>query len=84
MLQLQLNKAIQGYTYVDFETTVRGVGLKPGDIITITYAKEGLTRQPFRVVKLVPGKNYETVTVTAQWHDDAWYTDVGGAPGEAA
>ena len=81
MLQLQLNKAIQGYTYVDFETTVRGVGLKPGDIITITYAKEGLTRQPFRVVKLVPGKNYETVTVTAQWHDDAWYTDVGGAAG---
>lgn len=81
MLQLQLNKAIQGYTYVDFETTVRGVGMKPGDIVTITYAKEGLVRQPFRVVKLSPGKNYETVMVTAQWHDDAWYTDVGGAAG---
>jgi hypothetical protein len=55
--------------------------LKPGDIITITYAKEGLERQPFRVVKLVPGRNYETVQITAQWHDDAWYTDSNGAVG---
>ena len=81
MLQLQLNKAMQGYTYVDFETTIRGVGLKPGDIVTVTYEKEGLERQPFRVVKLAPGKNYETVLVTAQWHNDAWYTDAGGAVG---
>jgi hypothetical protein len=81
MLQLQLNKAIQGYTYVDLETTIRGVGLTPGDIITVTYEKEGLERQPFRVVKLAPGRNYETVVVTAQWHDDAWYTDAGGAGG---
>ena len=81
MLQLQLNRSIQGYTYVDLETTIRGVGLKPGDIITVTYAKEGLERQPFRVVKLVPGRNYETVVITAQWHDDAWYTDAGGAGG---
>ena len=81
MLQLQLNKAIEGYTFVDFETTIRGVGLKPGDIITITYVKEGLERQPFRVAKLAPGKNYETVQVTAQWHDDAWYTDAGGSAG---
>ncbi len=81
MLRLQLNKAIQGYTYVDLETTIRGVGLKPGDIITITYEKEGLERQPFRVVKLAPAKNYETVVVTAQWHDDAWYGGAGGAGG---
>ena len=30
--------------------------------------------QPLRVVKLAPGRNFETVQVTAQWHDDAWYT----------
>lgn len=74
MLRLQLNKTIRGYTFIDFETSVRGVGLSPGDLITITYLKEGLIRKPFRVVKLAPGKDYETVAVTAQWHDDSWYT----------
>lgn len=78
MLQLQLNKTIDGYTFIDFETTVRGVGIAPGDLITITYLKEGLERQPFRVVRLAPGQNYQTLQVTAQWHDDTWYT-TGGA-----
>ena len=36
---------------MEFETTVKGIGLAPGDLITITYLKEGLERQPFRVVK---------------------------------
>ena len=56
MLQLQLNKTIAGYTFVDFETTVKGIGIAPGDLITITYLKEGLERQPFRVVKMAPGQ----------------------------
>ncbi|MEQ1947935.1 MAG: phage tail protein [Bryobacteraceae bacterium] len=78
MLRLQLNRTLAGYTFIEFDTTVRGVGLAPGDLITVTYQKEGLVRQPFRVVKLAPGVNHETVTITAQWHDDAWYT-TGGA-----
>lgn len=78
MLRLQLDKTVGGYTFIDFQTTVRGVGLSPGDLITVTYLKEGLIRQPFRVVKLAPGENYQTVAVTAQWHDDTWYT-TGGA-----
>lgn len=78
MLQLQLAKTIDGNTFIDFETTVRGAGLAPGDLITVTYLKEGLERQPFRVVRLAPGQNYRTVQITAQWHDDAWYTP-GGA-----
>jgi hypothetical protein len=77
---LQLNKTIDGYTFIDFETTVKGIGIAPGDLITITYLKEGLERQPFRVVKLAPGQDYQTLQVTAQWHDDAWYTS-GGAAG---
>ncbi len=27
-----------------------------------------------RVVQLAPGRNFESVQVTAQWHDDEWYT----------
>jgi hypothetical protein len=80
VLQLQLNKTIDGYTFIDFETTVKGIGISPGDLITITYLKEGLERQPFRVVKLAPGTDYQTLEITAQWHDDGWYTS-GGAAG---
>jgi hypothetical protein len=78
MLQLQLNKTIAGYTLVEFSTTVKGIGIAPGDLITVTYLKEGLTRQPFRVVKIAPGQDYQTVQITAQWHEDDWYT-TGGA-----
>ena len=78
MLDLQLAKSTVGSTFVEFETTVRGVGLTPGDLITVTYLKEGLQRQPFRVMRLTPAQNYQTVLVTAQWHDDDWYTS-GGA-----
>ncbi len=83
VLQLQLNKAIDGYTLIDFETTMKGIGLSPGDLITVTYLKEGLERQPFRVTQLSPGQNFQTLQVTAQWHDDAWYT-TGGALGTGA
>ncbi len=79
VLSLQLNKSIEGYTIVDFETTVKGIGLAPGDLIAITYLKEGFERQPFRVTRLAPGTNYQTVAVRAQWHDDAWYTTGGAA-----
>jgi len=78
MLDLQLAKSTVGSTLVEFETTVRGAGLVPGDLITVTYLKEGLQRQPFRILRLAPGANYQTVLITAQWHDDAWYTS-GGA-----
>lgn len=78
MLDLHLAKSVWGNTFVELETTVRGIGLAPGDLIAVTYLKEGLQRQPFRVVRLAPGPNYETVLITAQWHDDAWYT-AGGA-----
>jgi hypothetical protein len=78
VLDLQLAKSTVGSTLVEFETTVRGAGIVPGDLITVTYLKEGLERQPFRVMRLVPGLNYQTVVVTAQWHEDDWYTS-GGA-----
>ena len=56
MLDLQLAKSTVGSTIVEFETTVRGSGLVPGDLITVTYLKEGLQRQPFRVTRLAPGR----------------------------
>lgn len=76
IMRLQLDKSIRGNLYVDFETSVRGLGIAPGDVITMTYLKEGLARQLFRVVRVSPGSNYRTVQITAQWHDDAWYSSV--------
>lgn len=78
ILDLQLAKSTVGNSFIEFETTVRGVGIAPGDLITVTYLKEGLQRQPFRVARLSASQNYQTVVVTAQWHDDAWYA-TGGA-----
>jgi hypothetical protein len=76
VLRLQLDKSIRGNTYVEFETGVRGIGLKPGDLITITYVKEGFQRQAFRVIRMAPGLNYRSILLTAQIHNDEWY--VGG------
>ena len=80
MASLQLNKSVYGNMYVDFETSVKAVDLRPGDIIAITYAKEGWTRQPFRITRIAPGSNYRTAAITAQIHDDAWY-QAGGQGG---
>jgi len=81
LLQFNLNKTIQGNTYLEFETSVKGFGIRPGDLITVTYAKEGFSQQPFRVTKISPATNYRTCTITAQIHDDAWYADSNGQSG---
>jgi len=82
IIRRQLDKDIRGNLYVEFETSVRGLGLRPGDLITLTYAKEGLSRQPFRILKVAVGTNYRTLAVTCQKHDDAWYQDRGFAGDE--
>lgn len=78
ILQFNLDKSVRGNVYVDFQTSVKGFGIRPGDVITITYEKEGFTRQPFRVLKISPATNYRTATITAQIHDDSWYADSNG------
>ncbi len=77
ILRRQLNKSVRGNFYVEFGTSVRGFGLVPGDLITLTYEKEGLQREPFRVVRVAPSTNYRTVVITAQYHDDDWYSASG-------
>ncbi len=78
ILQLSLNKSMRGNTYVEFQTSVKAVGIRLGDLITLTYLKEGFNRQPFRVLKIAPGTNHRVTTITAQIHDDGWYADTNG------
>ena len=75
-LQFLLSKSVDGNVQVEFQTSVKALGLTPGDIIALTYLREGFERQPFRVIKIAPGQNFRTATITAQIHDDSWYSDV--------
>ncbi|MCC6389517.1 MAG: hypothetical protein IT167_02855 [Bryobacterales bacterium] len=78
ILTTHLKKSVEGNRYVQFETSVRGIGLSPGDIITITYAREQMDRAPFRVLTIAPALDCSSLRVTAQLHSDEWY--VTGMP----
>jgi len=84
ILQTNLDKSVRGNTYIEFQTSVKSFGVRPGDIVAVTYLKEGFTRQPFRILKIAPGINHRVTTITAQIHDDAWYADSNGQPTSAA
>ena len=75
ILSRQIGKATKGNRFIEFGTSFRALKVRPGDIIALTYLKEGLTRTPFRVVKLAPSINYRNVAILAQLHDDSWYSD---------
>lgn len=83
VLLRQLDKLTDGNLFAQFQTSFRALKIRPGDLITLTYLKEGFTRAIFRVTKLSPSMNYQTVVITAQVHDDDWYSDnpavLGGA-----
>ena len=75
MVLLALNRSVTGNRYISFDTSVKALGLAPGDLITVSYAKEDLIRVPFRINKIAPGSSFRTATITAQIHDDSWYSD---------
>lgn len=75
ILLRQLDKSTAGNQYVEFQTSFRALKVRPGDIIALTYEREGFVREPFRVLKISPSLNYEMVSILAQVHDDDWYSD---------
>lgn len=77
--RLFLDKSVAGNLYVEFQTSVRALGIQPGDIIAITHSAEGFNRTPFRVIKVSPGQNFRTAVIRAQLHDDGWYSDNAGS-----
>ncbi len=74
-LLLALNRSIEGNLYIEFETSVKALGLLPGDLITVTYLKENFERTAFRVQKITPGPSFRTAIISAQLHNDLWYSD---------
>jgi hypothetical protein len=78
ILRLQIEKSLRGNRYIEFETSVQALGLRPGDLIAISHSREGLDRTPFRVLKLAPALNYERARIVAQIHEDNWYEQASG------
>lgn len=68
-----LLRSIRGNEYLEFETSIRAMSLRPGDLIAMTYAKEGLLRAPYRILSMLPSLNFETVLIQAQRHEDFWF-----------
>lgn len=79
IVRFHLMKGLQGNEFVEFETGVHALGLRPGDLITLTYLKEGMLRAPFRVLKIAPTENFETAKITAQKHVEGWYALLEGS-----
>lgn len=73
--QTWLNKSIAGNVYVAFRTSLRGIHLRPGDLVSITYEKHGLDRSIFRVLEVRISSRLDSVEITAQLHQDHWYSD---------
>ena len=85
ILRLNLEKNVGGNQFIEFETTMRAFGLRPGDIIAVTHRREGFDRALFRILKIVAGLNFETARIIAQRHEDIWYLRAAGEqPGDAA
>jgi len=78
LIRLFLDRSLRGNCYIQFDTGVRGLGLRPGDLITLTYTKEGFDRQLFRIISISPALNHRSATIVAQIHDDEWYVGDGG------
>ena len=75
VLLRQLDKLTKGNLFVEFQASFQAIKIRPGDIITLTYVKDGFDRLPCRVNKVAPSLNYQLVTILAQIHNDDWYSD---------
>ena len=84
VLSKQLARKIDGNLFAEFSTTIKGLGMQPGDIIAITSSDYDLTRAPFRVLRLSLGLNFETISVVAQTHDDGWYSPGSATAGTSS
>ena len=81
VVKFHLSRSIYGNRFLELETSVRGIAIRPGDVIAVTYPKEGFDRATFRVLSIQPSFDYQTVTIQAQKHEDAWYEDLKSPSG---
>ena len=73
----------RGNLYVQFESTVKGILVRIGGIISITNAREGWNKKLFRVLSIDPSLDsvypYWRIRYVAREHDDSWYDDINNS-----
>ena len=67
-----------GTWQISFDASFRCLHLNQGDIVAVSFQAMGLSLQPFRVIGMKPNPDFESATLTLQWHDDRAYTDKYG------
>jgi hypothetical protein len=67
-----------GTLMFEFKTTIKGIHLGIGQICLFSDQQHGIDNQLIRITRIQPSMNFETVTITAAWHNDNWYLDTFG------
>jgi len=73
-IRLQLDKTLRGNRFAEFYSGLQAVGIRPGDLITLTVLSEGLHRSLFRVLSVSLGTNHSTVRIVCRAHAEEWYS----------
>ncbi|MFN8942697.1 MAG: phage tail protein [Acidobacteriota bacterium] len=73
--QTALNKSIAGNFFIQFRTSIRGVHIRPGDLIAVSYSRYGFDRTLFRVLEFHLSSRLDEMEIVAQLHQDHWYSD---------
>ena len=77
------NKIVsRGNLFATLMSSLKAINVGIGQIVGVSYAKEGWASKPFRVVHVSPVQDpqfpYWMMQFTLQEHDDQWYDDVNG------
>jgi hypothetical protein len=73
--QTWLNKSLAGNVFLSLRTTMRGIHLRPGEIISVNYPRFGLDDALFRIIEIHLSSDLQKMQVTGQLHRDEWYSD---------
>ncbi len=73
--QTWLNKAISGNVFLELQTTMKGLHIRPGDLISVSHVRYGFDRTLFRVIDTEVSPDLHQVSIVAQLHQDHWYSD---------
>jgi hypothetical protein len=67
-----------GTIWIEFETSAKGLHLRNGHIIGVSFQRLGWVRQAFRVMQISPRDGMARIGIRAMLHRDVHYTDAFG------
>ncbi len=67
-----------GTDFWAWETSVKGLRLKLGQIIRVSDTRAGLSNALMRITAIQPSRDFQTLRIEAHAHNDDWYLDSNG------